>query len=143
MIEEMAKDRNNVESRVKEAYEKKKWAFVSDYARIYALYKEGGIYFDTDMEVKKNIDFLLDKEIFMGKEDSGYFATAVIGVKEKENRHIKEIIDFYNKYNTNIQDEFNITPLLKKGILEMKNNNILIKESQIYVMNSILTEILK
>lgn len=53
------------------------------------------------------------------------------------------VIDFYNKYNTNIQDEFNITPLLKKGILEMKNNNILIKESQIYVMNSILTEILK
>ena len=53
------------------------------------------------------------------------------------------VIDFYNKYNTNIQDEFNITPLLKKGILEMKNNSILIKESQIYVMNSILTEILK
>ena len=40
----------------KEAYEKKKWAFVSDVIRLYALYTEGGIYMDTDVEVFKNLD---------------------------------------------------------------------------------------
>ena len=37
---------------VKEAYEAKKWAFVSDYVRLYALYEEGGVYIDTDIEIK-------------------------------------------------------------------------------------------
>ena len=52
---------------VKEAYEKKKWAFVSDYVRIYALYNYGGIYFDTDMKILKNFDELLKKgqQLFM------------------------------------------------------------------------------
>ena len=40
---------------VKEAYENKKWAMVSDYARIYALYQDGGIYLDTDVKILKNI----------------------------------------------------------------------------------------
>ena len=38
---------------VKEAYESKKWAFVSDYVRIYALYNEGGLYLDTDVKILK------------------------------------------------------------------------------------------
>ena len=48
---------------VKEAYESKKYAFVSDYIRLYALYNYGGIYFDTDVEVIKNFEHLLEKEI--------------------------------------------------------------------------------
>ena len=47
---------------VKEAYESKKYAFVSDYIRLYALYNYGGIYFDTDVEVIKNFEHLLEKE---------------------------------------------------------------------------------
>lgn len=125
---------------VKEAYEKKKWAFVSDYARIYALYKEGGIYFDTDMEVKKNIDFLLDKEIFMGKEDSGYFATAVIGVKEKENGHIKEILDFYDKFEhfdeNRVYEYANpiiITNIFKKYDMQVTKEKIEVYDNCIYI----------
>ena len=38
---------------MKEAYEKGKYAFVSDYVRVYALYNYGGIYLDTDVEVYK------------------------------------------------------------------------------------------
>lgn len=125
---------------VKEAYEKKKWAFVSDYARIYALYKEGGIYFDTDMEIKKNINFLLDKDIFMGKEDSGYFATAVIGVKEKDNEHIKEILDFYNKFEhfdeNRVYEYANpiiITNIFKKYDKKVIDNNIELYDNCIYI----------
>ena len=46
---------------VQEAYEKKKYAFVSDYVRLYALEQYGGVYFDTDIEVCKNFDDILDK----------------------------------------------------------------------------------
>ena len=43
---------------IRDAYANKKWAYVADYARTKALYEYGGIYFDTDMEVIKNMDEL-------------------------------------------------------------------------------------
>ena len=52
----------------KEAYKAKKYAFVSDYARFYILYKFGGIYFDTDVEVIRSIGDILEKGPFMGCE---------------------------------------------------------------------------
>ena len=52
----------------KEAYAAKKWAFVSDYARFWILYKYGGIYFDTDVEVIKPLDSIIEKGPFMGCE---------------------------------------------------------------------------
>ena len=51
---------------VKEAYEAKKWAFVSDYARFEILYKYGGLYFDTDVELVKSFDDIVSKGTFMG-----------------------------------------------------------------------------
>ena len=57
---------------VKEAYEAKKWAFVSDYARYKILYEQGGIYFDTDVEVLKSFDDILEKGAFMGCENTDY-----------------------------------------------------------------------
>lgn len=57
---------------VKEAYEVKKYAFVSDYVRLYALYNEGGVYFDVDFEVYKSFDSLLHWEAFAGFEGSKY-----------------------------------------------------------------------
>ena len=49
---------------VREAIERKKYAFAADYIRHYALYHEGGIYLDTDVEVLKPFDDLLDAEMF-------------------------------------------------------------------------------
>ena len=49
---------------VREAYDNKAWAFVSDYARLKVIYDNGGIYLDTDVELLKNIDFLLDTPFF-------------------------------------------------------------------------------
>ena len=51
-----------------EAYAQKKYAFVSDYARFWVLYKYGGIYFDTDVEVIKPIDDIIARGNFMGYE---------------------------------------------------------------------------
>lgn len=57
-------------SYVKEAYETRKYAFVSDYARFYVLYHEGGLYFDTDVEIIKNMDHIIASGNFMGFEKS-------------------------------------------------------------------------
>lgn len=51
-----------------EAYRLKKYAFVSDYARFWILYHQGGIYFDIDVEVIKSFDGVLEKGSFMGFE---------------------------------------------------------------------------
>lgn len=125
---------------VKEAYENKKWAFVSDYARIYALYQEGGIYFDTDMKVLKDVSNIVDKDMFLGYEDSGYVGTAVIGVKEKENKYIKEILDYYNgleHFNPEIMYNYAnpviITKTIKKYDSVTNEEGIKIFDNKIYV----------
>lgn len=51
-----------------EAYAAKKYAFVSDYARMWILYHYGGLYFDTDVEVIKPLDDIIDRGPFMGVE---------------------------------------------------------------------------
>lgn len=53
---------------VKEACEAGKWAFASDYIRLYALYTEGGIYFDTDVFVKRSFNDFLDHDFFSAVE---------------------------------------------------------------------------
>ena len=51
-----------------EAYQAKKYAFVSDYARFWILYQYGGIYFDTDVEVIRPINDIVERGNFMGFE---------------------------------------------------------------------------
>lgn len=79
----------------KRAYEEGKWAYVADVARLWVLLNEGGIYMDTDVEVYKPLDEFLEKEAFMGFEDSNYLSTAVIGA-EKDNPYIRLMLDYYN-----------------------------------------------
>ena len=77
---------------VEEAYQSKKYAFVSDVARFYALEKFGGLYFDTDVEVIKDFAPLLDQEAFAGFETDEYINPGlVLWVKEKHNRLMKEM----------------------------------------------------
>ena len=57
---------------IHEAYEAKKYAFVSDYARFDILYQYGGIYFDTDVEVIAPMDDIIGKGPFMGREAGAY-----------------------------------------------------------------------
>lgn len=59
------------------SYEAKKWAFVSDYARLDILYEHGGIYLDTDVELIGSLDELLQERAFMGIEYSLCIATGL------------------------------------------------------------------
>lgn len=113
---------------VKEAYLAKKWAFVSDYARFYVLNKYGGIYLDTDVEVLKSLDPIIDKGPFLALEHDNYDSIAPgLGMaslpnnvllekmlKDYKNRHFKKDNGFYDETPVGVRmtEEF----LLKDGL---------------------------
>ncbi len=84
----------NFNDYVKEAYEAKKWAFVSDVARLYALVNYGGIYMDTDVEVIKPLDDLLEYEAVSGFESSDKIAAGLLAC-EKDNEIFNEFLQGY------------------------------------------------
>ena len=59
----------NIIPYTREAYEMRKYAFVSDYARFYILYCHGGLYFDTDVEVIHQMNDIVERGAFMGCEN--------------------------------------------------------------------------
>lgn len=79
---------------VQEAYAARKYAFVTDYVRLYALYYHGGVYMDTDVEVLKNLDELLCLPAFSGFESETEVQTAIIG-SEKNGKWVNEILNSY------------------------------------------------
>lgn len=62
---------------IQEAYEAKKYAFVADYARFKILYDQGGLYFDTDVEVIRPLDDIIERGPFMGCEQDASGATTI------------------------------------------------------------------
>lgn len=72
----------------------KKWAFVSDVIRLYALKKHGGIYVDTDLEIIANLDKFLHHGFFTGYEASTFPVTALMGA-EKDNYIISDLLYEY------------------------------------------------
>ena len=116
-----------------EAYNNKKWAFVSDYVRIWALYNQGGIYLDTDVEVIRSFECLLENDLFFGLEQKGRVSTAVIGAK-KNNTFLKEVLDYYEGRSFNINGVLDQTPntiiisdmLYNKGLNKNQKENCII-----------------
>lgn len=109
----------------KEAYYAKKYAFVSDVARLYALVHEGGIYFDTDIRIIKRFsDELLNSHGFFGFEHDVLITTGVMAC-EAECPILKTFLDDYNKRrffkNLFFDDSTNVSYLTalmkKKGVI--------------------------
>ena len=101
-------------SYVHEAYKNRKYAFVSDYVRLCVLDKYGGIYLDTDIEVFKKFDDLLEYSLFAGFEEGNLIATSVIGA-EQSNYLIKKYLNEYNNYNFyNTDGSMNLTPNVRR-----------------------------
>lgn len=89
---------------MKEAIEEKKWAFVSDVVRLYAIANYGGIYFDTDVFVYKTFKPFLKYKAFIGRENSmhlieqntvNFLTTCCFGA-EKGNDFIMKCFNYYN-----------------------------------------------
>ncbi len=117
---------------VKQAFEKKKYAFAADYIRFYALYNYGGIYLDSDVEVLKSFNDLLDLPYFMGAEKAGTIEAAILGA-EKHCSWIKDCLNYYENRNFITEDgsmdirklpEIMVEEIQKK----MKIHNLTLKE---------------
>ena len=80
---------------VEEAYEARTYAFVTDYVRLYALYHEGGVYMDTDVEVLKPLDDLLGYEAVSGFEAPSQIPTGLMASREGH-PFIKELLADYD-----------------------------------------------
>lgn len=85
---------------MKYCYENKKWAFLSDLARLLVVNEQGGIYFDTDVELVRNPDFLLDYGAFYGFETPQYVATGLGFGAAAHHPTIESMIDQYKKLET-------------------------------------------
>ncbi|MCQ2142565.1 MAG: hypothetical protein MJY56_00700 [Bacteroidales bacterium] len=102
---------------VREAIAAKKWAFASDYIRLYALYNEGGIYLDSDVQVWDSIDEWLGYDFFTGlemrdKEHTQIFPEAAIMGSIKGNPRLKEAMSKYEAKHFILPDgSYDETPI--------------------------------
>ena len=128
----------------KESFESKKYAFASDYIRLYALYTEGGIYLDSDVEVIKTFDSFLYCKSFIGFEESGDIEPAVIGA-ESGVSWIRECLVYYkDRHFITIDNSFDTKPLplivenqLKKNLnIESINRSKTFESSEISIYPS-------
>ena len=115
---------------VRQAYEAKKYAFVSDYARLAALYKFGGIYLDVDIQVMKPLEeSLLENEGIFCFESDEKIMTAFMAV-EKGHKIIGEFLDTYSNKTFDIESMVPNTELLTE-LLEKYGLQINGKRQQI------------
>ena len=100
-------DVNSVEF-TKQAYANKKWAFVSDYVRVYALHKYGGWYLDTDVEILKPVDSFENHRVVLGTDSNG--ALTALMASEQGHSYWKEALDLYHNMSfVNADGSFNTT----------------------------------
>lgn len=129
----------NINQYVKDAYEAKKYAFVSDVARVKALSEMGGIYLDTDVIVYKSFDEILNHKCVLGFEQDEYVATSFMACEKghplmKQFYEMYENLPFYDEKG-NVISGTNVTKLtrmlMEKGL--ERNNEYQSLEDEIVV----------
>lgn len=98
------------------AYREKKWAFVSDYARLDIIHNNGGIYLDTDVELLRNLDELRRFRAFAGFESESFVATGLGFGAEKKNELIGKLLKGYDSV---LPGDYVTCPVLQSKDLEM------------------------
>jgi hypothetical protein len=83
---------------VRDALEQRRWAFASDAVRLYALENEGGIYLDTDVEVLKSFDDLLEREYFFGYENGSKRIEGAVMGAAPNSPVIAKALEFYQTH---------------------------------------------
>jgi len=116
---------------VKEAYDKNKFAFVSDVVRLYALQVYGGVYLDTDMEIKRDFTQVLDEnKLVLGYENNGKHIMTAFIAAEKNFPIINELLSTYDKEkfiktdgSLNVYpNTYRLTDLLRKKGISIDGN---------------------
>ena len=98
-----------------QAYDAKKYAFVSDYARFDILYKYGGVYLDTDVELIKSLDKIIKQGAFCGVEQLGALNTGLGMATPTESQIFREILDSYQSDKfINTDGSFNLKTVVTR-----------------------------
>lgn len=105
----------NMTQYTREAYESKKWAFVSDYARLWVLVNQGGVYMDTDVELTKPIDFALKHRAFSGFESNRSISTGIMACEQG-----------FPLFSDLLDDYVNRSFILDDGTLDVTTNVVAI-----------------
>lgn len=121
------------------AYEAKCWAFVSDYARLDIIYKYGGIYLDTDVELINSLDSLLEYNSFFAIQQVGCYCATGLGFGARKGNEVVSLM--LKEYEGLVFDEnnkskimcpvLNTNAILKKGFVQENefqviDNNVLL-----------------
>lgn len=103
-----------------DAYDENAWAFVSDYARLKIIYDNGGIYLDTDVELLKSLDSILENESYFGIQQQENYVNTGLGFGATKNHYIvKDMLDFYDTQKFDISEKMKLScPLLNTEILK-------------------------
>ena len=111
----------NMNGYTRMCYEQKKYAFLSDYARLFVVAQNGGIYFDTDVELLKSPDILLEHDAFFGFETQEYVASGLGFGSVSHGVAIEEMLQAYNplldgRHGTVGCPRLNTAALVKLGL---------------------------
>lgn len=115
----------------KTVYDLKMWAYVADYIRVKTIYDHGGIYSDTDITIYKNIDILLQNNMFIGNQKNNIPDLAFFGA-EKNHAILKDMLEFYQNEIWH-DPNYIIINIFKKIMTE--KYNIKYDNSQIYTFD--------
>jgi len=116
---------------VREAYAAKMWAFVTDFVRLKVVYEHGGIYLDTDVELLRSLDTLLDNHAFFGLGDKLTVATGLGFGAEQGASILLELMEDYKDISFKLPDgSFDKTPCPVRNKHIFQHHGLLEKDQQ-------------
>lgn len=117
---------------VEQAYQNKKWAFLTDYARLDIIYEHGGIYLDADVELVQGLDDLLKNKCYMGMEQVGTVNTGLGFGAEPKQPFLKENMELYEQKENFIKEDGTFKPpICVKVTTKLLQNYGLKKQNEI------------
>lgn len=115
---------------VRQAYEAKKWAFVTDYVRLKVVYEHGGIYLDTDVEVIKKLDDLLKYNAFFGSQNGSVINTGLGFGAEKNTPILLKLMETYQSIPfINEDGNYDTTPCPDRDTVVFKEHGYKTEDS--------------
>ena len=103
----------------KKVYAEKKYAFLSDYARLKIVYEQGGIYLDVDVELVKSLDDLLENDAYFGFETKEFINTGVGFGAKKGSIAVKTLLEEYNQLLDGTKDVIGCPKLNTEGVIKL------------------------
>ena len=95
---------------VRYCYDHKKWAFLSDYVRLAVVCRQGGVYFDTDVELVKPLDILLEHQAFYSFENPEMVNTGQGFGAEPNHPTVAAMVSEYEKLEADGEGAITLTP---------------------------------